>query len=207
MLCSYGCGKEGKYILKNGKHCCEKFWNSCPINKKKNSEAAKKSNKFTFNANKIRSTCKWCGLESNLPTIRRHEKSCYLNPLNIKICPVCFKPIKDYKKTETCSHACANTYFRSGPQNPNWKETSCSYSSYRKTCFFYFGHKCAICDEKNLVTVHHIDGDRQNNKRENLIPLCPTHHYYIHWGLNDLIQDKIDSYLSERNKYDSKNVY
>jgi len=36
MLCSYGCGKEAKHQLKNGKWCCSKSANSCEINKTKN---------------------------------------------------------------------------------------------------------------------------------------------------------------------------
>jgi hypothetical protein len=206
MICSYGCGKEGIYKLKNGKWCCEKSYNSCPAIRKKNSEITRKTNKFTFSANKIRMNCAWCRIESTLPVIKRHEKHCYLNPSNIKICPVCEKPIKDYKKTKTCSHACSNTYFRTGPDNPNWKEDSSSHnSSYRSTCFFYYDHKCAVCDEKNLVMTHHIDGNRENNKKENLMPLCPTHHYYLHWGLGDLIKDKIEAYLYERIKSDDRN--
>jgi hypothetical protein len=37
MLCVYDCGNEAKYQLKNGKWCCSKSSNSCPINRKKNS--------------------------------------------------------------------------------------------------------------------------------------------------------------------------
>jgi len=33
MLCEYGCGKESKYQLKNGKLCCEKGYQKCPSNK------------------------------------------------------------------------------------------------------------------------------------------------------------------------------
>ena len=41
-LCSYGCGKEGIYQLKNGKFCCSKSCSGCSEIKKKNSEARKK---------------------------------------------------------------------------------------------------------------------------------------------------------------------
>ena len=37
MECEYNCGQEGKYLLKNGKNCCNKSPNSCPSNRKKNS--------------------------------------------------------------------------------------------------------------------------------------------------------------------------
>lgn len=38
MQCSYNCGQEAKHQLKNGKWCCHQSANSCPINKKRNSE-------------------------------------------------------------------------------------------------------------------------------------------------------------------------
>jgi hypothetical protein len=198
MLCAYGCGIEGKYKLKNGKLCCQKSPNQCPDIRKKNSSKTKQTNKFIINANIMYGKCRWCGKESTLPGVGKHELNCYLNPKNIKLCPVCNNPIKDYKNTKTCSCSCANTYFRSGSNNPNWKEDGVHYSSYRSTCFFYYGHKCIICNEENLVTAHHIDGNRNNNKKENLIPLCPTHHFYLHWGFEHLIKDKIDLYIKER---------
>jgi hypothetical protein len=40
-LCSYGCGKEAKFQLKNGKECCSKSQNSCLEIKKKNSLSGK----------------------------------------------------------------------------------------------------------------------------------------------------------------------
>lgn len=43
MLCAYGCKSESKYLLKNGKSCCEKHQSNCPAIKKKNSEGIKKS--------------------------------------------------------------------------------------------------------------------------------------------------------------------
>jgi len=33
MICEYGCGKEAKYKLKNGKWCCNKFFQQCPAKK------------------------------------------------------------------------------------------------------------------------------------------------------------------------------
>jgi len=36
QLCYYGCGREGKYFLKHiKKYCCEKNWQSCPVNREK----------------------------------------------------------------------------------------------------------------------------------------------------------------------------
>lgn len=41
--CVYGCGKEAKFQLKNGKWCCCESSNSCPAIKKKNSDGLKKA--------------------------------------------------------------------------------------------------------------------------------------------------------------------
>jgi len=43
MLCDYKCGNEATSVLKNGKWCCHKSPNSCPSNKKKNSEGLVKA--------------------------------------------------------------------------------------------------------------------------------------------------------------------
>lgn len=112
-----------------------------------------------------------------------------------KICPVCGKEFiteKGSKREKTsCSYACSNTYFRSGKQNPNWRE-----ESYRSTCFEEHEKKCVICGEDKMVTVHHFDENRKNNSVENLIPLCPTHHYYMHSRYKYMIIDKVEEYIN-----------
>lgn len=35
-LCEYGCGQPAKYRFANGKYCCSKSKNSCPVSRKKN---------------------------------------------------------------------------------------------------------------------------------------------------------------------------
>ena len=42
-ICEYGCGKEAKYQLKNGKWCCCEHYNKCEAIRKKNSEGGKLS--------------------------------------------------------------------------------------------------------------------------------------------------------------------
>lgn len=41
---------------------------------------------------------------------------------------------------------------------------------------------CEVCGFHLCVNLHHIDEDRSNNSKENLILLCPNHHYLIHYG-------------------------
>lgn len=136
--------------------------------------------------------CQHCSEERNKANITKHEKGCYLNPLNIKLCPVCDQPIKNYKENTTCSYVCSNKKFRTGPNHGNWKE-----DRYQTTCFHYHEKKCVICQETNIIDVHHFDENHANNTPTNLIPLCPTHHKYWHSHFKYLVEDKIVQYHYE----------
>lgn len=64
----------------------------------------------------------------------------------------------------------------------NYTDGATAVKSYRKTAFNYYPHKCAICgwdEDEDILQVHHIDENRQNCFKENLIILCPT----CHWKL------------------------
>ena len=109
-----------------------------------------------------------------------------------KECPVCKKDFTSFKteKKTTCSYACSNKHFRVGEGNGNWKQ-----DTYRSTCFLYHKKKCVICDEEKIVSVHHYNENHKDNRPENLIPLCPTHHTYVHSGFRDEVQPMIDDYI------------
>ncbi len=49
------------------------------------------------------------------------------------------------------------------------------------------GHACSVkdCREHTYVELHHIDENRENNNRENLIVLCDKHHRMAHAGKID----------------------
>jgi len=116
-----------------------------------------------------------------------------------KKCPVCEKEFETQvgskNETTTCSYSCSNTYFRSGKNNPNWKEIPDSEERlYRKICFNYHEKKCIICGEEKIVTVHHYDENHKNNEPSNLIPLCPTHHHYVHSKFKNEVIGLIDDY-------------
>ena len=127
--------------------------------------------------------CQYCSKDIGKPNVKRHEKSCYLNPKNLKLCPECNDPIKNYRINTTCSYSCSNKHFNGVVRNLN-------ITRYRTICFRHHEKKCAICDEKNIVEVHH-DPD-------NLIPLCSTHHKYMHSRFKDLIIDQVDQYRKNR---------
>jgi hypothetical protein len=148
--------------------------------------------------NAVKAKCKFCDKEISISNLSRHEGGCYLNPANTKLCKVCNKPVKNYKSSKgTCSRSCANTHFKSGENNGNWKN---SVREYATLCYRHHEKKCIVCGESDAVDVHHLDSNRDNNTIDNLIPLCPTHHAYCHRGLYHKIEDKILQYLKEFRK-------
>ena len=73
--------------------------------------------------------------------------------------------------------------------------------------FFSTKKKCVCCSEKVIVAVHHFDHDRLNNDPRNLVPLCPTHHQYVHSRHAHLVLPKIRDYVREfRRKYKALRV-
>lgn len=121
-------------------------------------------------------------------------KENHFNKYHIKkICPVCNKEfiVPNYEQDKICcSYSCSNTYFRSGENNGMFFKAT----KYSTICFKYHPHKCCVCGEEKIVAVHHYDGNHNNNEISNLIPLCPTHHCYIHSRFKNEIQDKVDEY-------------
>lgn len=200
--CKYGCGQEAKYTFKNGNSCCSSSPNKCPENKKKNSISVKESRRLEkengvcrkINHKKI--PCVYCTKNITSYNISKHENFCYLNPKNIRLCPVCSNPIKD-KKATTCSKLCAQIHFRDmfNEIRKNRDMSWCDGHSYIFICFQYHERKCIICNEDIMVSVHHYDKDKNNDEPTNLTPLCPTHHMYMHSQYIYLIKECVDQYM------------
>ena len=140
----------------------------------------------------IKKKCKWCNIDRTVANLLRHETACYLNPVNTKLCPVCQKPIKNFRTSSTCGYKCANTLYRSGVNNPNWKN-----DRYQTTCFVHHKKECVVCKEHKIVEVHHYDENHKNNNSENLVPLCSTHHKYWHSRYRKEIIDVVDKYVKD----------
>lgn len=136
--------------------------------------------------------CEYCGKGKSLGNIKKHQETCSKNPNNQKECPVCSKMFVG--KSTTCGYSCSNTLFRSGKNNPNFG----TGKSYRSPCFEEHGKKCIVCGEDKIVSVHHVNEDHHDNRVENLIPLCPTHHQYLHSRYKDEVQPIVDTYLAEK---------
>lgn len=124
------------------------------------------------------------------------------NKVHNKTCPVCDKSFKPgYKNQITCSYSCSNTHFRSGKDNPNYKHGGSLTGDsieYRRICFTHHPKECIICGEDKIVAVHHYDENHNNNEISNLIPLCPTHHSYMHSKYKPLISDIVDKWRTNR---------
>lgn len=137
-------------------------------------------------------SCKHCSKSVIVSNISRHEKTCYLNPVNIQNCKSCGKPIKNYKYNKgTCSYSCSNRVFNKDRKKPE------NYKKYTSICWHYHKKECIICGEEKIVAVHHFNENRDDNRPENLVPLCPTHHSYIHSRYKHLILDKVNKYIEE----------
>jgi len=132
--------------------------------------------------------CEKCEREFGNNNFSKHVKVCE----GIKICPVCSN--KHTKTSVTCSYSCSNKFFRSGENNGNWKQ-----EAYRSTCFQYHKKECVVCSENKIVTVHHLNENHSDNRPENLIPLCPTHHQYFHSKYRSEVEPIIIDYLKKWN--------
>lgn len=67
--------------------------------------------------------------------------------------------------------------------------------SYRTLCFRYHEKRCLVCGEANIVAAHHVDYNHDNHTPVNIVPLCPTHHEYVHSPYRFLVESKIEEYL------------
>jgi hypothetical protein len=105
-----------------------------------------------------------------------------------KVCQCCSKEFifegrlktKKYNDAKFCSRSCANnrqtvwdSKIADGESNGKWVR-------YRNIAFQYHGEKCVVCNFNKVIEVHHLDHNRSNNSKENLVPLCPNHHMMIH---------------------------
>lgn len=134
--------------------------------------------------------CVHCGDLFVLANAGKHERACSKNILNQKPCPVCNKMFSG--KSVTCSYSCSNKHFANVRNKPE------KYKNYRTICFANHEKKCIVCGETKIVDVHHLNENRKDNSPDNLVPVCPTHHQYIHSRYKNLVMPIIELYLANK---------
>lgn len=105
-----------------------------------------------------------------------------------KICQSCNKEFtfkgrlktKKFEDAKFCSRSCANNRQTTWDIKIKNGESNGKFVRYREVAFRNHGAKCVVCGFDKIVDVHHLDHNRDNNTKENLIPLCPNHHLMIH---------------------------
>lgn len=91
-----------------------------------------------------------------------------------------------------CSKKCLGIARRK--ENAIIKVKGNGLATYRSLAFRYYEHKCEICgydDCIDILQVHHIDGNRNNNKKENLIIMCPNCHAKVTRKVKRLVGRKM----------------
>ena len=99
------------------------------------------------------------------------------------------------KEQYFCSRNCANS---TGGKAKAKKYHYDKVARYTTVAWRHHEKKCVICDEENIVAVHHLNEVHTDNSPENLIPLCPTHHQYMHSRYRTTIQDQVDAYIKHK---------
>ena len=130
---------------------------------------------------------KFYNLSKKLNAKQFCTRDCYLQYHRVNVvCDNCGKSFTRQRNLNNnghnfCGHSCANSFNNALKIGTNSRNYVNGKSSYRKLAFSMFEHKCAICgyDDKRILEVHHIDGNRTHNNISNLIILCPNCHKYL----------------------------
>jgi len=75
-------------------------------------------------------------------------------------------------------------------------------SSYRRKALEEYGERCMYCGSGEKIEVHHKNGDRNDNRLRNLIPLCKKCHRKLHREGLDGLEDQLLP-VSERSQLDT----
>lgn len=96
------------------------------------------------------------------------------------------------QRTRFCSRICANSCGGKARAEKYGLE-----GNYRDICYKHYPKECIICKFSEAVEVHHLDKNRANNSKENLVPLCPNHHVMIHKKkTSDMVEKQIKDILA-----------
>jgi len=99
------------------------------------------------------------------------------------------------KKRYFCTRGCANSVGGKAKAERHHTDDKVKYTT---VAWRHHEKKCVVCAEDKIVAVHHYNEIHTDNRPENLVPLCPTHHQYMHSRYKNLILKKVEQYISTK---------
>lgn len=134
---------------------------------------------------------RWCSQNPKLQAYRLAGRKIILQLTDQKFgtvkertlqCEICKEPFSCLSRDKVtqkrfCSRNCANSV--GGQEKVRLLEED-GLLHYTTLCFRVHQYKCCICGFDKIVAVHHYDENRENNRIENLIPICLNHHQMWH---------------------------
>lgn len=99
------------------------------------------------------------------------------------------------KEKYFCSRKCANSIGGKAKAKKYHKDNDVHY---RTLAWRHHEKRCVVCGEDKIVAVHHYNGNHFDNNPTNLVPLCPTHHQYLHSQYKSEIIHIVDDYIKEK---------
>lgn len=116
----------------------------------------------------------------------------------VKICPECNKKFEtkqgQSREKTCCSRNCSNKHFKHNKKQP--LEHRKEERIYRDLCFSFHKEECCLCGWNLSVDVHHVNENHDDNRIENMVPLCANHHRVIHMNeYKEKYQEQVQDYL------------
>ena len=135
--------------------------------------------------------CKECGKEKE---IHAFGKCYYCYRKNYKQprvrCKACGE-LKEHHSRGMCKNCVQKKYYYDQIKGFNIKKHhNISLGVWREVT-----KKCILCDFDKMIDLHHLDRNKENNSRDNLIGLCPNHHKMIH---DMRFKNEIESQIKEK---------
>jgi hypothetical protein len=97
------------------------------------------------------------------------------------------------KERYFCTRSCANSVGGTAKAEKHHPDDT---ASYRAVAWRHHEKKCVVCGEDKVIAVHHFNENHNDNRPENLVPMCPTHHQYMHSKYKGLILETVEKYVS-----------
>lgn len=98
------------------------------------------------------------------------------------------------KEKYFCSRSCANSV---GGTIKALKHHPDEVAKYRVVAWRHHEKKCVVCGEDKVVAVHHFNENHNDNRPENLVPMCPTHHQYMHSKYKWMVECVVVEYVNK----------